>query len=914
MKQFLNLQTTWLLTTFILLDPSSLFEVNAGYVRDDLPFHVLPTRYILRLKPLPSDDMYIGYVKISILCVSNTSSIVLHADPAITVPLLGITVREPGIYRNEVPDLIPIANLRRHSQTSHLIITLEKQLVQWATYELKIHFTGKLTSPEDGDFFKGKYTDEISGKEKWYIGTKLKPGTARKMFPCFDETDYKATFSISIARSKNSQTTILSNTKMKSVTKMKGAHDWIWENFDSTPRILPSSIGIAIFEFDEVVSGNAQGFDICMYGNKELSSKMENLLRNFVKLWVFLTDYLDRTLPLEKIDIVVLPNFVLDRHANSWGLIFSSDYLIPNDWSALHGLLDQWFHHFVSPQNFYSPLEKALHKFMLWESGLTNWNPSDRLSGLLDDYASSKMSTEQYEWLLRMLNYSLSAETFRLGLRNFVSDRQAFATYTDSVLWYFLTESGHNQNTLDSSVSVKDIAYSWVGVDSTPVEETEISDSEDFSWTKADQEHILSEEYSRQDHIPLLTVLRNYEHNMASVEQSIFLRKRMNSNRIDSFWWIPVMYFTSDHLDTGTLNVTTWMKGRNEARISGLPSKDSFIIVNPEYAGMFVVNYDEHNWKVLMEYLNSDNYEKIPEMTRSKLLYDVFNLAYFGEVDIVTALNMSLFLSKETSKIVWEPFLDMINEFVEYISDTPAEPLLEKYILKQLLRAKSSGADWIPYHTLCRYGYEACIASAREDYNIWMEQDDIEYKITYDNFCYTFKYGNMDEYEFGIKYLTKYDIKDKWNYSNLFFLLQTLALCPMNTEKINRYFDVIFVEKNDNITDEDIMTILIRFRNHAQGRWMAMLDFVTHNFASVKDRLAKEPHIWNLLITEVTKHFITQEGLNEVVAFHKNHKGILGGVAEPNIQSSKFKIATEVTWSSKNLKVMETWLRQQVDE
>ena len=51
-----------------------------------------------------------------------------------------------------------------------------------------------------------------------------------------------------------------------------------------------------------------------------------------------------------------------------------------------------------------------------------------------------------------------------------------------------------------------------------------------------------------------------------------------------------------------------------------------------------------------------------------------------------------------------------------------------------------------------------------------------------------------------------------------------------------RYFDMIFVEKNGNISDVDIMSIFIRFRNHAQGRWMAMLDFVTHNFASVKER------------------------------------------------------------------------------
>ena len=70
------------------------------------------------------------------------------------------------IFRNDVPALMRVSSLRRHSQTSHLIITLEKELEEWATYELKIHFTGKLTSPEDGDFFKVRYTDKATRQKK----------------------------------------------------------------------------------------------------------------------------------------------------------------------------------------------------------------------------------------------------------------------------------------------------------------------------------------------------------------------------------------------------------------------------------------------------------------------------------------------------------------------------------------------------------------------------------------------------------------------------------------------------------------------------------------------------------------------------------------------------------------------------
>ncbi|PSN54261.1 hypothetical protein C0J52_08613 [Blattella germanica] len=805
MKQCIHFGIPQILFLVLVFPGSKLAycQVEAQSIRDDLPYHVQPTRYILRLQPIPEDNI------------------------------------------NSIPALMPVLNLRRQFQTSLLTITLSSHLEEWATYEVKIHFSGKMTTPEEWGLFMNKYIDRRSGEKKWYVGTKLKPGMARKMFPCFDGSDYKTSFSISIARSDASKATILSNTKKKSVVPMKGADGWSWETFHYTPRMLPSSIGFTMFELDEVVSGNIPGTDVTIYGNKDMVTELGKMLRDFMKLFAFLNDYLERTLPLDKIDVIVFPNFVVDTDTNSWGLIFMSDYFIPTDWTALHGLLDQWFRHFVTPLNHESPLSRALHKIIFWASGLTSWNPTYHLDGLFDVDSSPKMYTERYEWLLRMLNYSMSAETFRLGLKHFVGDRQAFSTYTDSVLWHFMTRSGHHENTLDSSITVQDIAYSWVGLDQSAGDGGEITDSEDFTWSRADQDHILTEQNSRLDRLPIATVQRNYADGTALVEQHVFVKKRKQSTgRTDSFWWIPIIFLTPDNLDPSILQLNTWMQGEHVVRL-------------------FVVNYDLHNWRLILQYLKSDKYYRIPELTRSKLLYDAWNMAYFGELDMETALKMSSYLSKETSKVVWEPFLNLINEFLEYISDTSAEPLLERYILKQLLNAKSAGASWISYQTLCRYGYDLCINDFREAYKFWMKQDDLEYKLTYEQFCYTFKYGNMDEFEYGLEYLTKHDIKDKWNYSNLFFLLQTLAICPTDADKINRYFSVIFLEKNGNFSDVDLMTILIRFRNHAQGRWMTLLDFLSHNFASVKDRVANAPHLWNMIVSEMTRHFITQEGLNE---------------------------------------------------
>jgi hypothetical protein len=86
---------------------------------------------------------------------------------------------------------------------------------------------------------------------------------------------------------------------------------------------------------------------------------------------------------------------------------------------------------------------------------------------------------------------------------------------------------------------------------------------------------------------------------------------------------------------------------------------------------MFMVNYDQQNWALLLDYLQGP-WPKIPPATRAKLLHDAWNLAYGGELDMATALNMTLFLERETDPLVWEVMFTMIDHFGRRISGTDA--------------------------------------------------------------------------------------------------------------------------------------------------------------------------------------------------------------------------------------------------
>lgn len=87
---------------------------------------------------------------------------------------------------------------------------------------------------------------------------------------------------------------------------------------------------------------------------------------------------------------------------------------------------------------------------------------------------------------------------------------------------------------------------------------------------------------------------------------------------------------------------------------------------------MFPVNYDACNWKFLSEYLQGPEREKIPPLTRAKLLHDAWNLAYADELCFGTAMNMTLFLKEEKSHVVWEPMFTMIHHISRRIEGTDA--------------------------------------------------------------------------------------------------------------------------------------------------------------------------------------------------------------------------------------------------
>ena len=77
--------------------------------------------------------------------------------------------------------------------------------------------------------------------------------------------------------------------------------------------------------------------------------------------------------------------------------------------------------------------------------------------------------------------------------------------------------------------------------------------------------------------------------------------------------------------------------------------------------GFYRVNYDDHNWNLISNFLNSQNFTKLSVPNRVQVIDDVFNLARAGYVTYSTAFNVGSYVGNETSYVVLQTFVDALT-------------------------------------------------------------------------------------------------------------------------------------------------------------------------------------------------------------------------------------------------------------
>lgn len=113
-------------------------------------------------------------------------------------------------------------------------------------------------------------------------------------------------------------------------------------------------------------------------------------------------------------------------------------------------------------------------------------------------------------------------------------------------------------------------------------------------------------------------------------------------------WSIPITYITSAD---STPKTTIFNYNDNQVVIS-VPSTVSWVKFNKDQVGYYRVNYEEEQWKTLLQALKNSR-EDFSTADRAHLLNDANALADAAQLDYTIALDLSTYLEEEKDYVPW---------------------------------------------------------------------------------------------------------------------------------------------------------------------------------------------------------------------------------------------------------------------
>ena len=179
--------------------------------------------------------------------------------------------------------------------------------------QLKIEFSGKITDVMHG-LYPCYYKE--NGEEKELFATQFESHHAREVFPCVDEPEAKATFSLEIRALSDIE--ILSNTEIIEKNENGNIQQ---VRFAKTPKMSTYLLAFVLGDFQRVSKKTKSGVEVSVLATKAQKSELMDFPLDFaVRVLEFYEDFFGQKFPLSKCDHIALPDFSSGAMEN-WGLI-----------------------------------------------------------------------------------------------------------------------------------------------------------------------------------------------------------------------------------------------------------------------------------------------------------------------------------------------------------------------------------------------------------------------------------------------------------------------------------------------------------------------------------------------------------------------------------------------------------------
>jgi aminopeptidase N len=640
-------------------------DYNDTVQKERLPGDVTPSSYILYFDPKPDSKSFSGEETIHIHVKKATTKIVLNSAD--------IYVSEAEYKSTNWKKAKKLSV--RHEAKFEEVIMETSQPIPVGNYSLTLVFQGKLNDKLKG-FFREKVTDS-EGRISWLLATQMEPTDARRMFPCFDEPAYKASYSITATM--NADESAVSNSPiLKEVIDKVTRRKTI--TFEPTPKISTYLVALVIGHIVPSEPIYAAGVPIrvwCTPGKERMTAYSRSLA---AKVLDYYTKYFNIPYCAKKLDLIAIPDFPNGAMENLGACTFREDLLLVDEetisldakqqvaLNVSHEMAHLWFGDLVTMQwwddiwlneafaewmstkavDILEPTWQYRNQFTLereqsmLSDSLRATQPihaeikdADQLDQVFDEITYEKGAAVLY-----MLEGFLGQDIFRDGIRKYLAGHE-LGNATPENLWTALS--------LTSGKNVSDLMHSWVYLKGFPQVTLDSSKSEA----------------------------------MLSQKRFVFLNesKDLDSKEINASaaeWQIPlqVRSFADDDPNSSQKILFTENTGKL------ITNKKSPFLVDAKGEGYFRVLYSPNDLKEIMKHLDA-----MTVLERASVLSDQFYLALSGQIPVRQYLEFTNYYRDEEDPNVTSVICNQFNELNLLVDDNARAPFAA-FVRDRLAHAK----------------------------------------------------------------------------------------------------------------------------------------------------------------------------------------------------------------------------------
>ena len=653
-------------------------------------------------------------------------------------------------------------------------IQINYNFIKDKKYQIYIKFENSIHEDMDGFYYCKQNNDLI-------FCTHFEPKSARKFIPCFDEPDLKAIFILSV--SIESEYNVLSN---NSVSKVTGIENGLRTKYFFKPTPKMSTYLLCIVAGNIVKANNKplitndliqiNGYTTNIDKNKILWS-----IAHTKKALEFFTNWFGIKYPLEKLDIVSIPNFSSGAMEN-WGLItFRDEYILLYDNEnylskikilevIYHEIAHQWFGNLVTMDN--------------WESLWLNESTATYFSWMaLEEQYPEYMVMELY-WLLECKNVMITdamTNTHPIVMTNNNSDETNSSESIDPMdMFDEITYSKGN-------IVIKYIG-NMLGIDKFQKSINKYLTSNLYSNAKSNQLYSFFNEYSTNKQIDWMELMNNLtstkgypilyiEKDSSSNKYYIRFKKFNLDKSLESEYPYPI-WLKIKYLDPDNILVNTMIKLEPEIKN---------LIPNYITMGKFFINPDNILFAICKYEQVIPELEIMNQVELMKYLHEEFILCEYSYTNLSYYLNLILFVFAIVDLnlnylLLYQVILDLIKIIHIYsFSDKDNKKIIE--FIKNNLRKKWINVLEILIRTKTKY-YQMVVDKIFE-LEIYLNSPQVKDLV--------FKYYS------GIINTTEYNI-------NCYFerTLFVGIIKYFQNEQINQILDLLKKTSNPNISSNII--------------------------------------------------------------------------------------------------------------